>query len=154
MSIGFQGCADLFLSDGSGFLYLYACCNLNLPEAHDSARDAVDGEIWISRDSLPEPEIHVRETPYVAPQNDSEAELARGFAIALGMEKVSAAEDFFAAGGDSLSIVRLLSECRGLELNFNLIYEGKTPQGIAKLLERRQSRSQSEKRDTHFLQTG
>ena len=58
MSIGFQGCADLFLSDGSGFFYLYACCNLNMPEAHDSARDAVDGEIWISRDSLPEPEIH------------------------------------------------------------------------------------------------
>lgn len=87
----------------------------------------------LNRKALPEPEIYVHETVYVAPQNDIEAELARGFAVALGMDKVSAAEDFFAAGGDSLSIVRLLSECRKLELNFNLIYEGKTPQGIAKL---------------------
>lgn len=106
----------------------------------------------LNRKALPEPEIYVHETVYVAPQNDIEAELARGFAVALGMKKVSAAEDFFAAGGDSLSIVRLLSECRKLELNFNLIYEGKTPQGIAKLLSQRQKASdRAEKRDTHFF---
>lgn len=106
----------------------------------------------LNRKALPEPEIYVHETVYVAPQNDIEAELARGFAVALGMKKVSAAEDFFAAGGDSLSIVRLLSECRKLELNFNLIYEGKTPQGIAKLLSQRQrAGARAEKRDTHFF---
>ena len=58
MSIGFKACADLFISDGSGFLYLYACCNLNPPETRDTAWETEDGEIWISRDSLPEPEIH------------------------------------------------------------------------------------------------
>lgn len=58
MSIGFKACADLFISDGSGFLYLYACCNLNLLEIRDTAWNTVDGEIWISRDSLPEPEVH------------------------------------------------------------------------------------------------
>lgn len=106
----------------------------------------------LNRKALPEPEIYVHETVYVAPQNDIEAELARGFAVALGMDKVSAAEDFFAAGGDSLSIVRMLSECRKLELNFNLIYEGKTPQGIAKLLSQRQKAgARAEKRDTHFF---
>ena len=49
--------------------------------------------------------------------------------------------------------MRLLSECRELRLNFNLIYEGKTPAGIAKLLEKRRGKEASsrEKRTTHFF---
>ncbi len=58
MSIGFQARADLVVSDSSGFLYMYASCNLNLPEKHDTAWNTEDGEIWISQDALPEPEIH------------------------------------------------------------------------------------------------
>ncbi|MCR5757434.1 MAG: amino acid adenylation domain-containing protein [Selenomonas sp.] len=106
----------------------------------------------LNRRALPEPEIYASATPYVAPKNDVEAELARGFGVALGMDRVSAAEDFFAAGGDSLSMIRLLSECRDLQLNFNLIYEGKTPMGIASLLNQRQKNSsQGKVRDTHFF---
>jgi len=107
----------------------------------------------LNRKALPTPEVYVSETPYVAPKNETEAQLANGFAIALGMEKVSAEEDFFAAGGDSLSIVRLLAECRDLKLNFNLIYEGKTPAGIARLVEQQEAKSKDRiiKRDTHFF---
>lgn len=107
----------------------------------------------LDRRALPKPEVYVTETPYVAPANETEAALAGGFAIALGIEKVSAEEDFFAAGGDSLSVVRLLAECRDLKLNFNLVYEGKTPRGIAELQAQRQEKEQDSviRRDTHFL---
>ncbi len=107
----------------------------------------------LDRRALPKPEVYVTETPYVAPRNATEATLARGFAVALGIEKASAEEDFFAAGGDSLSLVRLLAECRDLKLNYNLVYEGKTPIGIANLLAQRQAQEQSRviRRDTHFF---
>ena len=105
----------------------------------------------LNRKALPVPEIHAVSKDYVAPKGRTEEELARGFAVALGMERVSAEEDFFEAGGDSLSLVRLLSECRELRLNFNLIYEGKTPAGIAKLLEERKGAGGGRPRETHFL---
>ena len=105
----------------------------------------------LNRKALPVPEIHVRESVYVPPKNDTEKELCRGFEVALGMEKASAEEDFFEAGGDSLSIVRLLSECRDLKLNFNLIFEGKTPAGIAALIAKRVAKAEGEKRETHFF---
>ncbi len=107
----------------------------------------------LNRKALPVPEIHAREKEYVPPKNETEAELARGFAVALGMERVGAEEDFFEAGGDSLGIVRLLSECRDLKLNFHLIYEGKTPRGIAALLARRNADSagSGKQRETHFF---
>lgn len=107
----------------------------------------------LNRKALPPIEIHESAGAYVEPTSEVEAELAKGFAVALGMKRVSAAEDFFAAGGDSLSVVRLLSECRELKLNFNLVYEGKTPIGIAKLLSRREAKKkgQGESRETHFF---
>ena len=107
----------------------------------------------LNRKALPKPEVYASETPYVAPKNPTEELLAKGFAAALGMERVSAEEDFFEAGGDSLSVVRLLAECRDLKLNFNLVYEGKTPAGIAKLLALREDKSalKTIRRDTHFF---
>ena len=61
--------------------------------------------------------------------------------------------NLFAAGGDSLSLVRLLAECRDLKLNYNLVYEGKTPIGIANLLAQRETQEQNRvvHRDTHFF---
>ena len=105
----------------------------------------------LDRRVLPKPEVYVTETPYVAPRNETEAALARGFAVALGIEKASAEEDFFAAGGDSLSLVRLLAECRDLKLNYHLVYEGKTPIGIANLLAQQEAQEQNRvvHRDTH-----
>ncbi len=106
----------------------------------------------LDKKSLPIPNIHADKKEYVAPANATEEELVRGFSEALGMEKVSAETDFFEAGGDSLSIIRLLSACRELKLNLKLVYEGKTPVGIAKLLLKIQHSGKSaKKRDTHFF---
>ncbi len=65
MSVGFQARADLVASDDSGFLYAYACCNLNLQETGENVWKMEDGEIWLSRNALAEPEIHkkVRRLP-------------------------------------------------------------------------------------------
>ena len=105
----------------------------------------------LNKKALPVPELRGVSEEYVAPKNDTESELCRGFAAALGLERASAEEDFFQAGGDSLSIVRLLSECRELKLNFNLIYEGKTPAGIATLLAERSQQAAGEKKESHFF---
>lgn len=105
----------------------------------------------LDRRALPVPKLHIRETEYVPPKNETEAALVKGFAAALGMKRVSATEDFFEAGGDSLSIVRLLSECRDLALSFALVYEGKTPSGIAALIEKREIAAPRKKRATHFF---
>jgi len=109
----------------------------------------------LDRKALPMPHLHSDEGEYVAPSNATEAELARGFSEALGMERVSANTDFFEAGGDSLSIIRLLSACCDLKLNLKLVYEGKTPAGIAKLLSvsRHDGKSSKERaeRETHFF---
>lgn len=107
----------------------------------------------LNRKALPVPEIHIRESEYVAPKNETEKELCRGFSVALGLERAGATEDFFDAGGDSLGVVRLLSECRDLRLNFGLIYEGKTPAGIAALIDERNAKTagRGKKRDTHFF---
>lgn len=65
MSIGFQARANLVCSDESGFLYTYACCNLNQRERWQAAWETEDGEIMIYRGALIEPEIHekVRRLP-------------------------------------------------------------------------------------------
>ena len=107
----------------------------------------------LNRKALPIPEIHGVHGEYVPPKNETEAELAKGFAVALGLERVSAEEDFFEAGGDSLSLVQLLSECRRLRLNFQMVYEGKTPVGIARLLAQREHNKTGhrEGRKTHFF---
>jgi len=107
----------------------------------------------LDRKALPVPDLHVVASDYVAPRNETEAAIVKGFEAALGMERVSAEEDFFEAGGDSLALVRLLAECRDLRLNFKLVYEGKSPTGIAQLLEERdkQTHKTHRQRTTHLL---
>lgn len=50
------------------------------------------------------------EVPFVAPRNAIERSLARLFAELLGVESVGVHDDFFAAGGDSLSAVTLFHQ--------------------------------------------
>lgn len=59
MSIGFGARAHLVIADVSGLLYSYSCYDINR-DGWETARDTEDGEIWISRDALPEPDLHER----------------------------------------------------------------------------------------------
>ena len=91
----------------------------------------------VDRKRLPAPEL-TSEIQYVAPTDELEAELSRGFAAALGLDSVGAQSGFFDMGGDSISVMRLITECPSLCLSFKLIFEGRTPAGIATLIRQRE----------------
>lgn len=59
MSMGFCGYADLEQEDESIMIYSYCCYNLN-DKNYESFCNIKDGEIYIERDALVEPDIHVR----------------------------------------------------------------------------------------------
>lgn len=90
----------------------------------------------VDRKRLPAPEL-ASEMQYVAPADELEAELCRGFAAALGLDRVGAQSEFFEMGGDSISVMRLITECQSLGLSFRLIFDGSTPAGIASLIRER-----------------
>jgi amino acid adenylation domain-containing protein len=64
--------------------------------------------------------------PYVAPATTHERRLAQAWGKALGYEDVSAADDFFAAGGNSLTAVTLLNRINrefGTQLPYQVVFE-------------------------------
>jgi amino acid adenylation domain-containing protein len=67
----------------------------------------------IDRKSLPEPQVEVvGETGYEAPANAIEETLAKFWEQILGVENVSANDNFFDLGGDSLKATTLVSRAR------------------------------------------
>ena len=85
----------------------------------------------VDRKNLPEPDIMSRRAEYAPPTNETEAILCRAFESALGAEKAGIDDDFFAMGGDSIRVMKLLTLCPGLDLTSKLIYSAKTPRAIA-----------------------
>jgi amino acid adenylation domain-containing protein len=68
------------------------------------------------------------------PETEFERTVTRSWAAALRVQPPGPAEDFFAAGGDSLSAMRLASELRGatgMEVSAVDIFAGRTVAGIA-----------------------
>ncbi len=59
MGMGFCGRADLEQEDESIMIYSYCCYNLN-DKNYESFCNIKDGEIYIDRDALVEPDIHVK----------------------------------------------------------------------------------------------
>ena len=57
MSMGFGGYMNLLESDDTFLIYSYCCYNLN-NENFREMKEKEDGEIYITRESLVEPEIH------------------------------------------------------------------------------------------------
>ena len=68
---------------------------------------------------------------YAAPRGALEAELCRGFAAALGLERVGIRDDFYELGGDSLATMVLITELRIPGITFHQILDGRTPEKIA-----------------------
>ncbi|NLY40407.1 MAG: AMP-binding protein [Desulfovibrionales bacterium] len=82
--------------------------------------------------SLPEPLLAARRE-YIAPRTDTERIFCDIFAKVLGLDTISADDDFFDLGGTSLLVTRvvILALEHGLELTFGDIFSGRTPEGLA-----------------------
>lgn len=86
----------------------------------------------VDRRALPEPEF----TPVAggrAPANDRERLLCGLFADVLAVPEVSAEDNFFALGGDSITSIQLASRARkeGLALTPHDVFAHKTPAALA-----------------------
>ncbi len=75
---------------------------------------------------------------YIAPRTEAEAKLAAVWGAVLGVDAVSAEDDFFELGGNSLIAVQLISQIRktaGVKLPLRSLFEAPTVAGMARLVE-------------------
>ncbi len=92
--------------------------------------------------ALPQPTIEdMRESPYVAPRNKLEAQLAAIWSELLQVEQVGIHDNFFDLGGHSLLATQIASRIRqdfSVELPVSALFEANTVAELALLFEERQ----------------
>ena len=94
----------------------------------------------IDRKALLPPDESALLSEYVAPMNEIESGLCDVFAKVMGFKKVGIDDDFFRLGGNSIQMMRIQQACSELaieklrSMSTKLIYQGRTPKGIAALL--------------------
>src|SRR6185369_15527537 len=92
----------------------------------------------VDRKALPAPERQQSEEDWLAPRTPVEEVLAGIWAELLGLDRVGAADHFFALGGHSLLATRVLSRLRrafGIELPLRDLFEVPTLAGLASRIE-------------------
>ncbi|HZF12188.1 MAG TPA: amino acid adenylation domain-containing protein, partial [Thermoanaerobaculia bacterium] len=110
-----------------------------LPEVLARAR-SVTAEV-LAESLRPAAGGHARpdlETPYVAPEGELEERLAAIWSHVLGLDRVGAADDFFALGGHSLLGTQLMSRVReafGVEVPLGRLFEAATVADLAAVVE-------------------
>jgi acyl-coenzyme A synthetase/AMP-(fatty) acid ligase/acyl carrier protein len=87
----------------------------------------------IDKKQLKAPETKDYQRSYVAPANELEELAASCMAKVLKMDRVSADDDFYEIGGDSLKTIRLIAEFadRGYDISETDLFESRTPQRLA-----------------------
>lgn len=94
----------------------------------------------IDRKALPAPTATAETSAdYLAPRNATEQALCALWSDMLGVEKVGVRDDFFALGGDSLTLMKLVAaaEAQGLPLTVADLRKAPTVEGLAELLRER-----------------
>lgn len=110
--------------------YMVPALLVVLPELPLSVNGKID------RNALPEPQI-LSETAGRKPQTSEEEVICQAFASLLGVVDVSAEDDFFRLGGDSISAMALANQLRhsGWQLKPRDIFSQRTPEAMAEKLE-------------------
>ncbi|GAB3738549.1 hypothetical protein GCM10027598_66970 [Amycolatopsis oliviviridis] len=90
----------------------------------------------IDRRALPDPDF-VTGTPAREPATETERVLCELFAGVLGLDQVGVDDSFFDLGGDSILSMQLAARARRSGLTFSAadVFDGKTPERIARLAE-------------------
>lgn len=94
-------------------------------------------------------------TPYVAPRNELEQEIAAVWEELLGIQGIGVYDDFFDLGGNSLTGTQLLARLRTrfkAELPLKDLFENPTIAGVAEMLQKEQQGSQQTDRLASLLE--
>ena len=105
----------------------------------------------VDRRSLPTPVMQSAESSYVAPENELEKCFTDIFAKVLSLDKVSATDDFFALGGTSLMVTRVIIEAdkAGHYVAYRDLFEHPSARQIARFLQGGEKEEEaSEQNDT------
>ena len=91
----------------------------------------------VNRKALPEPQIEqATVSAYAEPEGELETNIAAAYSKVLGVERISANDDFFALGGTSVSAIKVVAALtlKDYRLSFKNIFECKTPRVLAAYL--------------------
>ncbi|MBK4998717.1 amino acid adenylation domain-containing protein [Pseudomonas sp. S31] len=92
----------------------------------------------LDRKALPLPDVSALQQGYVAPRNDTEAQLAAVWADVLKLERVGLEDNFFELGGDSIMSIQVVSRARqqGLQFTPKELFEHQTVGELAQVVRR------------------
>ena len=93
----------------------------------------------LDRKALPMPERTAAGTDHAAPVTKVQKAICSAFERVLKLDKVSIHDDFYMLGGDSLGAMNVLAELDYEELSAIDIFEGRTPERIAEIYEKKLS---------------
>jgi acyl carrier protein len=94
----------------------------------------------LNKKALPAPDNTATATPYVAPRNEIEIQLAQIWQQVLGLEQVGVQHNFFELGGHSLNATRLVSQVQkdfGVAINIKDVFLNPTIETVGELLRAR-----------------
>lgn len=99
----------------------------------------------VDKRALPEPVPETRARSGREPSSELERRLCGIFAMALGVEKVYADDDFFALGGTSLSASKVAMKCMTENINavYSDVFDYSTPEKLAAFIAGRQAVAES-----------
>ncbi|MBK4998716.1 amino acid adenylation domain-containing protein [Pseudomonas sp. S31] len=92
----------------------------------------------LDRKALPLPDVSALQQGYVAPRNETEAQLAAVWADVLKLERVGLEDNFFELGGDSIMSIQVVSRARqqGLQFTPKELFEHQTVGELAQVVRR------------------
>lgn len=107
----------------------------------------------VDKNALKEPEC-LENRQYIAPKNELQKKICTLFERVLESKRpIGIDEDFFFLGGDSIRAMELVSESRSIleSLSFKQIYDGRTPEKIAELVQKCRAEGESRKDSVHSI---
>lgn len=89
----------------------------------------------LDKKALKRPDTARFQREYAAPENDAEKAICTAMEEILKLERVGTADDFFLLGGDSIKAVMLADALKDMGADVSLIFAGRTPKELARLLD-------------------